>query len=550
MNQDIRRKLDHITDILWAGGVTNPVTYIEQISYLIYLKLLDEEETTRELQARLMGENGNTKLLFPRQAERYRWSIWRFRSGVDLRDYVRDEIFPYMASLVKENPQIAEYFRDAVLEIIDPNVLKQVIDEIDGIEFKKLGTDVKGDIFEYLLTHLGQSALNGQFRTPRQIRTMMVEMVDPDIGDTIYDPACGTGGFLIDAIEYILAKYSSEPHKVPIYGEEWLERRSQSMEEALSEIPTLQVYRKGPGERIPEWDLLEQAIYGSDVSRQMMRISMMNLVLHSIRLANVKRANVLSEMGGLTEDDLRRRYRVILSNPPFAGTLPKESIRKDLPTNSKKSELLFLGVMMEALAPGGRCAVIVPEGLLFGSSNAHLELRKKLIEDYTLLAVISLPAGVFKPYSGVKTGVLVFRKPTTDKSTKKPTDTVLFYEIQHDGYDPDKITGGVRPETPERNDIPELLRLWKEYKESNFKKTPGIEAGSLLPSSTVEPKSWWATLETIAENDYNLAAGRYKPQVAEEAPGEDPAELIRDVLTMEREIIEGLERLLEEVEAV
>ncbi|NLX26277.1 MAG: SAM-dependent DNA methyltransferase, partial [Lentisphaerae bacterium] len=184
MNQDLRRKLNRITDILWAGGVTNPVTYIEQISYLIYLKLLDEEESSRELKERLMGKqtNGNGKLLYPKQAERFRWSKWRFKSGIDLRDFVRDHVFPYMASLVKEEPQIAEYFRDAVLEVVDPNVLKQVVDEIDGIDFAKLGTDVKGDIFEYMLTHLGQSALNGQFRTPRQIRTMMVEMVDPNLG--------------------------------------------------------------------------------------------------------------------------------------------------------------------------------------------------------------------------------------------------------------------------------------------------------------------------------------------------------------------------------
>jgi type I restriction enzyme M protein len=405
VNQEIRRKLDRITDILWAGGVTNPVTYIEQLSYLIYLKLLDEEESARELQARLLGENGNGKLLFPKQAERYRWSQWRFKSGTDLRDFVRDQVFPYMASLVKEEPQIAEYFRDAILEIVDPNVLKQVIDEIDGIMFQKLGTDVKGDIFEYLLTHLGQSALNGQFRTPRQIRTMMVELVAPDLGDTIYDPACGTGGFLIDAVEYILAKYSTEPREVPIYGEEWLEKRNQTLAEAKADIPTLQTYRKGPGEMVPDWGLLERSIYGIDVSRQMMRIGMMNLVLHGIRNALVKRANALSELGGLTEDDLHRKYRVILSNPPFAGVLPQESIRKDLPTNSKKSELLFLGVMMEALAPGGRCAVVVPEGLLFGSTKSHVNLRRKLMEDYDLLAMISLPAGAFKPYAGVKTGV-------------------------------------------------------------------------------------------------------------------------------------------------
>lgn len=552
MNQDLRRKLNRITDILWAGGVTNPVTYIEQISYLIYLKLLDEEESSRELQARMLGRtgNGNSKLLYSKQAERYRWSKWRFKSGTDLRDFVRDEVFPYMASLVKEEPQIAEYFRDAVLEIVDPNVLKQVVDEIDGIGFAKLGTDVKGDIFEYLLTHLGQSALNGQFRTPRQIRTMMVEMVDPDLGDSIFDPAAGTGGFLIDAVEYILAKYSGEPQEVPIYGEEWLESRSQTLEQARKEIPALQTYRKGPGEKVPDWRILERSIYGVDVSRQMMRIAMMNLVLHGIRHAAVKRANTLSDMGGLTEDDLARKYKVILSNPPFAGVLPQESIRKDLPTNSKKSELLFLGVMMEALAPGGRCAVVVPEGLLFGSTSAHVELRRKLVEDYDLLAIISLPAGVFKPYAGVKTGVLIFRRPESAAKEKKEKKQgkVWFYEVRNDGYDPDKIQGGGRPETAERNDIPDLLVRWTEYKRSDFKKAPGVEAGTLLKAGSEDPRCWWATIKMVAENEYNLAAGRYKPQVAETAPDEDPAELIRDVLQIEREIASGLEKLLKDVE--
>jgi type I restriction enzyme M protein len=544
MNQDLRRKLDRITDILWAGGVVNPVTYIEQISYLIYLKMLDEEESSRELKARLLGKqsNGNGRLLFPKQSERFRWTKWRFKSGTELRDFVRDHVFPYMASLVKEEPQIAEYFRDAVLEIVDPNVLKHVVDEIDGIDFAKLGSDVKGDIFEYLLTHLGQSALNGQFRTPRQIRTMMVDMVDPDLGDTVYDPACGTGGFLIDAVEYMLAKYSTEPVEVPIYGEEWLEKRGQTVEQAKREIPTLQTYCKGPGEKIPDWGILERSIYGIDVSRQMMRIAMMNLVLHGIRQANVKRGNTLSDMGGLSEEDLARRYKVILSNPPFAGVLPKESIRKDLPTNSKKSELLFLGVMMEALAPGGQCAVVVPEGLLFGSTTAHIELRRKLVEDFDLLAVISLPAGVFKPYAGVKTGVLVFSRPSSsgNHKSKIKNGKVWFYEVRADGFDPDKITGGGRPETPE----------WKIYKNSKYSNPPGVEAGTLLPADSAEPRCWWANIKNVSENDYNLASRRYKPQIIEKAPDNDPAELIRETLKIEHEIAEGLGKLLREVEAV
>ncbi len=548
MDHSLRRKLDRITDILWAGGVTNPVTYIEQISYLIYLKLLDEEEANRELRARL--STGNGARLFPLQAERYRWSKWRFKSGNDLRDFVRDEVFPYMASLVKDEPQVAGYFRDAVLEITDPNVLKQVIDELDGLEFQKLGPDVKGDVFEYLLTHLGQSALNGQFRTPRQIRAFMVRMTDPDLGDTIYDPACGTAGFLIDAVDHILARYSENPEEVPIYGEDWLEKRGQTLEEAKAEIPNLQTYRKGAGDLLPDWKRLEASIHGTDVSRQMMRIAVMNLVLHGIRGARVKRANVLSEMSGLTEDDLHRQYQVILSNPPFAGQIPSESVRADLPTKSKKSELLFLSLMMRSLAPGGRCAVVVPEGLLFGSTKAHRELREKLLREFEVLAVVSLPAGVFKPYAGVKTSVLVFRRPKTPpEDGASATNHIWFYEIRNDGYDPERIQSGGRPETPEKNDISGLLAAWADYEASRFRTSPGVETGCVLDPGCEAARCWWAPFETIKDGDFNLAASRYEPIVADENPREDPAELIREVLVIEKGIASGLEELLAEVEA-
>jgi type I restriction enzyme M protein len=548
MNPELRSKLDRITNVLFAGGVNNPVTYIEQLSFLIFLKLLDEEESRRELHGRLAA--GNTRALFPGQAARYRWSEWRFKSGLDLRDFIRDEVFPYMASLVREEPQVAIYFQDARLEVEDANVLKEVVDEIDSISFMKLGTDVKGDIYEYLLQYLAtqEGALLGQFRTPRQIRLMMVEMLDPDVGDSMFDPAAGTGGFLIDAVEHILAKYSEKPREVPIYGEEWLEKRGQTVAEAKKQIPNLQTYPKGAGEKIPDWKLLENGIYGIEVSRQMMRISMMNLVLHGIRNANIKRANALSELGGLTEEDLKRRYKIILSNPPFAGVLPKESIRKDLPTDSKKSELLFLGVVMEALAPGGHAAVLVPEGLLFGSTSAHIELRRKLVENFDLQAVISLPAGVFKPYAGVKTGVLVFRRPTGEKKDKH-SGKILFAEIKNDGFDPDKITQGGRPETQEKNDIPELLRLWKIFRESGFKKPPGVKAGTLLPPGSAAPTCWWATVAEVVEHEFNLAAGRYKPQTTEKPSDDDAAELISRTLKLERDIAGGLEKLLKEVEA-
>jgi len=551
MDTSIRQKLKQITNILWAGGVVNPVTYIEQISYLIFLKLLDEEENDREREREMMGENARRPLLYPKQAKRYRWSSWHFQSGEALRNFVRDEVYPYMASLVKEEHQVAEYFRDSVLEIVDPAVLKQVVDIIDSIEFRKLGSDVKGDIFEYLLTHLGQSALNGQFRTPSQIRAMMVQMVDPDLGDTVYDPACGTGGFLIDAIDHIMAKYTEEPREVPIYGEEWLEKRNQTLEEAKAEFPKLQTVMKGTGEKIPDWGLLEGAIYGIDVSRQMMRIAMMNLVLHGVRNTKVKRGNTLSDIGGLSDDDLYRKYKVILSNPPFAGVLPKDSIRKDLPTNSKKSELLFLSVIMDALAPGGRCAVVVPEGLLFGGTAAHTELRKKLVEDFDLLAVISLPAGVFKPYAGVKTGILVFQRPREEEK-RDPKDRanrkIWFYDIQNDGYDPDKVTGGGRSETPGLNDIPNVLELWKDYKKEGFLTAPGVEGGTVLDAGSDSPSHWWTSIKTLEENNFNLATGRYKPQIMDDVPDENPGELIREVLKIERSIINNYEVLLKELE--
>jgi len=562
MNQEIRKKLDRITNILFAGGVVNPITYIEQISYLIYLKLLDEEENNRKLKSQLSGGNG--KSLFPEQAQRYRWSNWRFFSGEKLRNFVRDEVFDYLSnSLIKEEPQIAEYFRDAVLEIVDPNVLKEVIDEIDTINFSKLGPDEKGDIYEYLLTYLGKidSKTLGTFRTPRQIRNLIINLVSPDFGDTIFDPACGTGGFLIDSLEYILAKYSEKPEIIPIYGEEWLYNKyiekypeKQNEEniniphnfilELLKENPNLQVYKKGYGEKIPNWELLENSLYGIDVSKQIMRIATMNLVLHGVPKANLKRANTLSDIGGLSEEDKNRKYKIILSNPPFAGVLPKDSIREDLPVDTKKSELLFLSVMMNSLADNGKCAVVVPEGLLFGSTSAHFKLRKKLINEFHLLAVISLPAGVFKPYAGVKTSILVFKK---SQKTKIKDEKIWFYEIKNDGYDPDTISGGGRPETPEGNDIPNLLKEWNKYKFTEFKEPPGISSDTILNHDEEESKCWWTTKKNISENNFNLSANSYKPNKISEENIENPIDLIDRIVNIENSICDKLNILKNEI---
>lgn len=552
MNSDIRQKLDTITNVMWSGGLANPITYVEQLSYLLYLKLLDEAENQHS-QAELLGIALDRPTLFPAQAKRYRWSEWRFKSGRDLLDFVSDEVFPYMSSLVREAPSVATFFADARFQFEDPHVFKEVVDILDTFQFAKLGPDVKGDIFEYQLLKLQKQAKSdlGQYRTPRQLRQFMVQMVDPDIGDAIYDPACGTGGFLVEALDHILAKYSGETRIVPIYGEGWEEENGfKSIEAAKQKFPNLQIYPRGVGDKLAkdDWKKLEASLYGNDVSGQMIRVALMNLVLHGVPKARLRRANALSETGGLTEDDKNRRYKVILANPPFAGLLPKDSIRSDLPTNSKKSELLFLAIMMDSLAPGGRCAVVVPEGLIFGTTEAHVDLRKKLVEEFHLQAVISLPAGVFKPYAGVKTSVLVFSKRQHKDATLEPffhhDYKVWFYEIKNDGYDPDKVSGGGRVETPGENDIPKMLEAWKAYKASGFKTPSGHEANILLEPGAEEFSCWWATTDRIAESGYNLSAGSYKPVQPSRANEENPSDLIKSVLEIEHRITAGLEELL------
>ena len=324
------------------------------------------------------------------------------------------------------------------------------------------------------------------------------------------------------------------------------------LQQAKAEIPTLQTYRKGSGEKIPDWGILERSIYGVDVSRQMMRIAMMNLVLHGIRHANVKRANALSDMGGLTEDDLNRRYKVILSNPPFAGVLPGNRSGRTCPPTLRRASYSSLGVMMEALAPGGQCAVVVPEGLLFGSTSAHVELRRKLVEDYDLLAVVSLPAGVFKPYAGVKTGVLVFRRPSSgceERQEAQHKERFGSTKSVPTGLTQTKFRVVAGPKHPSATISQTCFANGPGIRNRVSKTSLASKPERYLPAGSDEPRCWWATIKAIAENDYNLAAGRYKPQIAEKAPDEDPAELIRETLAIEREIADGLEKLLQEREA-
>lgn len=510
MGLELHERLVRIADILRSGEVMHPLTSIEQISYLIYLKLIDDEESARELEAINAGEDDTSisKLLFPRQSRRYRWSQWRSMEDRDMFVFLGGDVFPYMASLVKEDPQVAEYFRDAVLEISRPDILRMLVDEIEDIDFTGLGNDVKGTFFEQLITrvHMGSE---DQLITPSDIRAMMAEMVDPDLGDRVYDPACGTGGFLASALNHVLAKYSCRAGGISVYGEKTVDR-----------------------------EILERNFFGADISRLMTRIARMNLILHGIQRPEINRADIFSEIDGLNDTDPVGEYDVILSNPPFPGGLPSGRV-------SKKNEPLFLKMVIKLLAVGGRCAVIVPDVLLSGRQSSYRELRRDLVEKYDMLAVISLPRGALISHSNVKTSVLVFRKP--EDSTRK--DKIWFYDVQYAGFVSEKIPGGNYTEETGKNDIPDILSKWNDYKKSDYSIPPGIQSGVLLDSESEEPRCWWTTVETIAENDYDLDAMWYKPRVACKAPDDDPADLIREVLAIGDEISEGMKKLLRDLEA-
>ena len=363
----------------------------------------------------------------------------------------------------------------------------QTIDGMDYNNSEKYDTDVKGDLYEYLLSKLSASGSNGQFRTARHIIKMMVQIVNPKPGEYILDPACGTAGFLIEAYKYIL------------------ERNTTAEDIAMGNIS---------GDKLkPEQHefLKAHAINGYDNDAEMIKIAVMNLYLHGLPQANVQLFDPIC-----TQKDGDRKYDAILANPPFAGNVNKEAIREEINLPSTATELLFVKYMIDHLSPGGRLGVIVPEGLLFGSTKAHKQLRKLILHDNEVRGIVSIPAGVFKPYSGVKTSIIFLRKGGK-------TEKVWFYELTGDGYSLDDK----RTEQPEKNDIPDLLKKWKDKPESE--------------------RSWYATLKEIEENDFNLTASRYKPQtlIAMEYP--EPKTIIEDALKLERQIEKGLQDLLQKI---
>ncbi|HET7625634.1 MAG TPA: N-6 DNA methylase [Verrucomicrobiae bacterium] len=494
-NPYIYSLIDRLCNKLWAAGVTNPISYVEQISYLFFLKMLDETEAENEREAKLSKKP--YKPIFSGEKEKFRWSSFsQITSTNQLFKFVRDDVFDFMRNL-RGREEIRKLFDDAQFQIPDGHTLRDCIDLFREANLLDIDTDAKGNLYESLLRRVGTQAQAGQFLTPRHLIRAIVKMVDPQIGDTVCDPAFGTGGFLISAYEHIKLA-NSDPKNT-------YERINGNG----------QMVKRGYGDKLNEkqWHVLKHGtFFGYDVDPHIVRLGMMNLILHGLENSTIIRRDSIAGAASEIDD---QRFDIILANPPFAGSMNKERIRDNLPVRATKTEILFLGLMIQSLNDGGTCGVIVPEGLLFGSSGSHQEIRRLLLEKCDVQAVVSFPGGSFKPYSGVKTSALIFTKG-------KPTKKVWFYEVTADGF---SLDDNRRPIA--ENDLPDLIAKWDDRK--------------------VSEKSWAATVEQIRAADFNLTANRYKPVSTETVKHAAPAEILGEVLKLEDEITKRGNSLLVQI---
>ncbi len=478
----IRNQVDQIWNTFAAGGIANSLSVIEQITYLLFAKRLDDLHTAREAQANLLGEKIENPIFMKKQ-DHLRWS--RFKDFEPQRKFevFRDEVFPFIKELNgKAGSSYTKFMKDAVFIVPNPALLDKVVNMIDAIPMED--RDTKGDLYEYMLSKIATAGRNGQFRTPRHIIKMMVELVAPTPKDIICDPACGTCGYLVAAAEYL-----EHNHK-----------------DILRDIKLKAHFHN-------------DMFHGSDFDSSMLRIGAMNMTLHGIDNPLIEYRDSLSE----DHADKRNAYTLILANPPFKGSLDYDGTAKDLlqVTKTKKTELLFISLFLKQLKPGGRCACIVPDGVLFGSSKAHQELRKELVESQKLDAVISMPSGVFKPYAGVSTAILVFTR--TDSGG---TDKVFFYDMQADGLSLDD-----KREPIKDNDIPDIISQYKKWQE----KGKGFD--------DKKAKAFVVDKADIAANKYDLSINRYKEVAYEEVEYEMPNVILDQLETLESDIQKDLKEL-------
>ncbi|MCM2339410.1 MAG: type I restriction-modification system subunit M [Burkholderiales bacterium] len=486
-NSDIKQKVDRIMYELFAGGVNNPMTAIEQISYLMFLKSLTEFDEQQERISNLSGKKYES--VFNGKISKFSWRVISRLSGDELYNTLA-EVFEHLHELPKLTATGKTLFRQAHLKIYNRPTLKSVVSIIDGMDYnnaEKYDTDVKGDMYEYLLNRIAVAGTNGQFRTPRHIIKAMVELSKPKPSDLILDPACGTAGFLIEAYKHILKENTSKEELAE--GNENGDELSPAQHEFLK----------------------TKAINGFDNDADMIKVAVMNLYLHDLAQSNVINFDPLT-----LPEEKKKKYDLILANPPFAGNINPEAIQEDIGLSTTKTELLFLKYMYDHLADGGRCAVIVPEGILFGSTGAHKKMRELMMDTCKIDAVISLPSGVFKPYAGVKTAIILYTKGGK-------TDKVWFYEVVGDGFTLDDK----RNPDPKNDNLKDLFKAFEKK-----------EAG---------PYSWIVKRDEIVAEEYNLTASRYKPASTEVINHRDPKEIITEVMKLEKEIVEGLENLKKKI---
>jgi type I restriction enzyme M protein len=475
---ELRNKIDKIWEIFWTGGITNPLSVIEQFTYLLFIKSLDDKQNDLEENASVIGIE--PRKIFNEDQQNLRWKNFKQLTAREMYDVVSRKVFSFIKNLHKDKDStFSKYMDDAIFTIPTPQMLEKIVTNIDILPME--GRDARGDLYEYLLSKVSTSGMNGQFRTPRHIIKMMVDLMKPTPTDIIVDPAAGTAGFLVAAGEYL-----------------------QNNNEDLF---TVQELRKHYNQNM---------FYGYDMDRTMLRIGAMNMMLHGVENPNIMYKDSLSEQNKDEE-----KYTLLLTNPPFKGSLDYESVSADLlkVTKTKKTELLFLALMLRMLKKGGRCAAIVPDGVLFGSSRAHKTIRKEIIDNHHLNAIISMPGGVFKPYAGVSTAIIIFTKTGAGG-----TDKVWFYDMKADGYSLDD-----KRQPIEDNDIGDIIKRYHSLEnEVDRKRT---DQSFLIPK------------DEIKKNDYDLSINRYKEIEYEEVEYEEPKIILSNIKNLETEIMKAIDEL-------
>ena len=478
---ELRSKVDKIWETFWTGGITNPLEVIEQFTYLLFIKGLDDKEIVKENDALLLGIDFDRT--FPEDKQNLRWSKFKNFEAETMYDVVANEVFPFIKSLhTNKDSAYAKYMGDAIFKIPTPLMLTKIVDGIDNIDMDE-NKDTKGDLYEYLLSKVATAGTNGQFRTPRHIIDMIVKLMKPTPQDVIVDPAAGSAGFLVSSQAYL-----RENHADLFLVQGLKEHFNNNM------------------------------FYGFDMDRTMLRIGAMNMMLHGVDNPNIEYKDSLSEVN--TDKD---KFSLVLANPPFKGSLDYEQVSADLlkVTKTKKTELLFLALFLRILKMGGRCASIVPDGVLFGSTGGHKSIRKEIVENHKLEAIISMPSGVFKPYAGVSTAIMIFTKTGTGG-----TDKVWFYDMKADGYSLDDKRNPV-----EDNDINDIVERFSNLdKEVDRKRTE---------------QSFFVSVEEIRDNGYDLSINKYKEIEYEEVKYDSPQEIMLRIRELEMDITAGIEELAE-----